>query len=488
MTKETTSRPVKKVLTETKSEKRARTAVVILSCLMAVITVGAAVLGAATDIFKGNPEEKAVAVLILPQEDKENLEKHLQKLWPMAEVGFDTKTMSAEKIFDYIRPYGEDGLYTSFGYSAAAVTHEADPAGRFSDENGSYCYYKIPAEEIDSILRHFGLETNHTVNTESCYYYDSFYYFRSGETDGKINSGKITVSESKRIQDGRYYVTCKFGSKTTYVIASMSENEGKNYWQIHSMSTQPVFDSLGIKIKTDDKNGNDYEMRELIIEGKADDGTVFRKYIIRYPYFFGETQGEIQANSFYSSIIAFYQQQSEQVQSDYKKFIKKGGKAESLPIELHYSAGVSFSDDKYLCLINEIAESVALYNADEAENIQQIQFEPAKKTMECYTFDVESGGYVSKDTLAGKDYSKVYTLLYRIYNSYAYDDVLDETAVGAFVPEDTLKYGERIYNSASTLCENGLVFCFVTDEGIREDVVIPFEVLEKLTEKAEEQV
>lgn len=479
MTKETTSQPVKRVLAETKGEKRARKTVVILSCLMALITVCTAVIGCVTDVFKQDTEEKAVAVLILPQEDKENLEKHLSKLWPLVDTGFDTQTLSVEKMFDYIRPYGEDGLYTSFGYSAVAVTHEADPAMRFADENGSYCYYKIPAEEIDSILRHFGLETNHTVNTENCYYYDSFYYFAFAESDAKKTVGKVSVSDSKRIQDGRYYVTCKFGAKETYVIASMGSSDDESYWKIHSMSTQPVFDSLGIKIKTDDKNGNDYEIRNLVIEGKADDGTVFRKYIIKYPYFFGESQGEIQANNFYSSIITFYQQQSQQVQSDYKKFIKKGGKTESLPIELHYSADVSYSDEKYLCLINEIAESQALYNTEE---VQESSFALAKKTMECYAFDAESGNYVSKDTFVGKDYNKVSQILYRIYNGYPYEAVTGGNLLSNDVPADSRKLGEKIYNSASTLCESGYVFCFVTDDGIREDIVIPFDDLKKLTE------
>ena len=482
MTKETTSRPVKKVLAETAGEKRARKTVVILSCLMALITVSTVGLGCVTDIFKENTEEKAVAVLILPQEDKENLEKHLSKLWPLVDTGFDTQTMSADTMFDHIRPYGEDGLYTSFGYSSVAVTHEADPAMRFADENGSYFYYKIPASEIDSILRHFGLETNHTLNSENCYYYDSFYYFAGAESENKKVSGKVTVAESKRIQDGRYYVTCNFGSKEAYVIASMGESDDESYWKIHSMSTEPVFDSLGIKIKTDDKNGNEYEIRNLVIEGKADDGTVFSKYIIKYPHFFGDSQGEIHANNFYSSIIAFYQQQSQQVQSDYKKFIRKGGKTESLPIEFHYSADVSYSDDKYLCLINEIAESVPVYEKD----AQDASVELSKKTMECYTFDVESGGYVSKDSLAGKDYNKVYSILYRIYSGYPYEDILDEAASGAVVPADTMKYGEKIYNSASTLCKDGMIFCFVTDEGIREDVVIPFQDLKKLTDTAEE--
>ena len=485
MTKETTSRPVKKVLVETKSEKRARRTVVILSCFMALITVCCGVLGSVTDIFKESTDEKAVAVLILPQEDKEKLEKQLSKLWPLVDEGFDTQTMSAEKLFSYIRPYGENGLYNSFGYSADAVTHEADPAKRFADENGGYCYYKIPSSEIDSILRHFGLEANHTLNGEDCYYYDGFYYFASAEAEKAKNSGKVTVADSKRIQDGRYYVTSRFGSEEAYVIASMGEGEDGSYWKIHSMSTQPVFDALGIKIKTDDKNGNDYEIRNLVIEGKTDDGTVFSKYIIKYPYFFGESQGEIQANSFYSSIIAFYQQQSENVQSDYKKYIKKGGKAESLPLELHYSADVSYSDEKYLCLVNEIAESVPAYEGSQ-DDAQQTIVQLAEKTMECYTFDVESGGYISKDTFVGKDYSKVYEVLYRIYNAYPYDDILDETVTGTIVPADTAKRGEKIYNSASTLSEDGYVFCFVTDEGIREDVVIPHGDLEKLTRAAEE--
>lgn len=485
MTKETTAPAVKRVLAETKGEKRARRIVVALSCFMAVITVCTAVLGCVTDIFKAD-DEKAVAVLILPQEDKENLENQLSKLWPLVDEGFDTQTMSAEKIFDYIIPYGENGLYTSFGYSSAAVTNEADPAMRFADENGNYCYYKIPAEEIDSILRHFGLESNRTVNTESCYYYDSFYYFANGETDGERASGAVTVTDSKRIQDGGYYVTCNFGSEEAYVIASMGENSQGSYWKIHSMSTQPVFDNLGIKIKTDDNN-NDYELRNLVIEGKADDGTVFRKYIIRYPYFFGESQAEIQANSFYSSIIAFYQQQSEQLQSDYKKFIKQGGKTESLPIELHYNAQVSYSDDEYLCVINEIAESLPVYSSDSAEEDQTQPVQLAKKTMECYTFDVESGGYVSKDSITGKDYNKVYNLLYRIYNSYPYEDISDESVEGNYVPEDTMKNGENIYNSASTFCEDGYVFCYVTNQGIREDVIIPFEALEKLTQVQEQQ-
>ncbi|MBO5936741.1 MAG: hypothetical protein J6Q79_03890, partial [Clostridia bacterium] len=222
---------------DAKSEKRSRYALVILTCFMAVITACVAVLGGFGNVFEqSGEEEKAVAVLILPQEDKEELEKHLAKLWPLVNVGFDAEKVSAEEIFKHIRPYCEDGLYTSFGYSSVAITHEADPAMRFGDESGDYCYYKIPAEEIDSILRHFGLETNHALNTEECYYYNSCYYFAAGESAGAKSSGKVAVEDSKRIQDGRYYVTTSFGSQTVYVIASMDEDNEESYWKIHSMS------------------------------------------------------------------------------------------------------------------------------------------------------------------------------------------------------------------------------------------------------------
>ena len=462
-----------------KSEKRAKNTVIILSCLMAVITAVTAVLGAATDIFKDS-DVKAVAVLILPQEDKEELEKHLSKLRSLADTGFDTEKMSGEELFAYIEPSSENGLYASFGYTAEKVSEMADPAERFADESGAYAYYKIPADEIDSILNHFGLESNHALNTAKAYYHDGFYYFMYEQSDVQTAQGEVSILDSKRIQDGRYYVTCRFGDKEVYVTASMlSEDEG-NAWKIHSMSLTPVFDSLGIMIKSEDETSGKYEMRQLILEGKAQDGTVFKKYVLKYPYFFGDTQGEIQANNFYSSLITFYRQQSEQVQSDYKKFTKKGGKAQSLPLELHYTATVSFFDETNLCLINEITESVPAY---ESEADTGDAAELGLKTVECNTFDVQTGLYVSKDTLVGKDYIKLSEVLYRIYSGYSYKSLLDESVPSEDVPDDAGDIGDKIYDSAATKCKDGYVFCYVNEYGLREDVVVPFDAAEKLREE-----
>lgn len=478
-------RSAKKKKTASKGEKTSRSIVIALSCVMAVITAATAVLGVATDVFKGS-DVKAVTVLILPQEDKEELENHLSKLWPLATAGFDTETMTVEELMGYIKPYSENGLYTSFGYSAVAVTHEADPADRFKDAEGNYCYYKIPAEEIDSILKQFNVQSNHAVNNKSYYYYDSHYYFSWGESSDEKTGGRITVGDSKRIQDGRYYVPCKFGKNEVYVIASIEEKDDSRYWKIHSMSLTPVFDNLGIMIKDEESTTDSYEIRQLVIEGKADDGTVFKKYLIKYPYFFGDSQGEKGANSFYQSIITYYQQQADQVQSDYKKFIKRGGKTDSLPQELHYDAIVSCSDDKQLCLINEISESLLLYKADKNSDQQSGSQILPKKTLECYTFDLETGLFVAKDSIIGKDYHKVSEILYRIYGGYSYADLTDEDASSESVPDDENGIGEKIYNSASTLCEDGYVFCYVTQEGVREDVVIPFKTIEKITKTATE--
>ena len=467
----------KKKKSASKSEKTSRTIVVALSCVMAVITAVVAVLGVATDIFKGS-DVKAVTVLILPQEDKEELEKHLSKLWPLAATGFDTEKMTVEELMGYIKPYSESGLYTAFGYSAVAITHEADPADRFKDAEGNYCYFKIPAEEIDSILKQFNVQSNHAVNNKAYYYYNLHYYFSWGESSDEKSSGRVTVGDSKRIQDGRYYVPCKFGKNEVYVIASIEEKEDSRYWKIHSMSLTPVFDSLGIMIKNEESTSDVYEIRQITIEGKADDGTVFKKYVIKYPYFFGESQGEIGANSFYQSIITYYQQQADQVQSDYKKFIKRGGKTDSLPHEIHYDAIVSYADDEKLCLINEISESVLLHKGDENQILP-------KKTLECDTFDVETGLFVAKDSIIGKDYHKISEILYRIYSGYSYDDLLDENAESKDVPDDENGIGEKIYNSASTLCKDGYVFCYVTEDGMREDVVIPFDAITKLTQTTE---
>ena len=455
-----------------KEEKKAKNTVVILACIMAVITLATGIVGTVTDIFKAD-ELKAVAVLILPQEDKEALEKHLAKLWPLASVGFDAEKTSGEELFEYIRPYSEDGLYTSFGYSAKAVADVADPAERFKDENGNYSYFKIPRKEIDSILSNFGLEENHALNSEKVYYYDAYYYFAdSGKADNK-SGGKVKILDSKRIQDGRYYVTAKFGKTEVYVTASMISGGG---WEIHSMSLTPLFDSMGVMIKNEETDNSSYEMRQTVIEGKAKDGTVFRKYIIKYPYFFGETQGEIEANNFYSSVITFYQQQSQQIQSEYNKFKKKGGKANSLPLETHYTAQVSYSDEKNLCLINEITESVAMYKND-------TEIKLPIKTIECNTFDVETGTYVSKDNLIGKDYITVEKILYRIYSGYSYEALLDTSVSDVSVPDDWNKLGAKIYNSASTFCEDGYVFCYIGSDGFRQDVVIPFEAVAKLAAK-----
>ena len=173
------------------------------------------------------------------------------------------------------------------------------------------------------------------------------------------------------------------------------------------------------------------------------------------------------------SVLSEYGIQTFIIQSEYNKFKKKGGKTDSLPLEIHYTAQVSYSDEMSLCLVNEITESVAMYKDSTEVNLPV-------KTVECNTFDAETGVYASKDNLIGKDYITIEKILYRIYSGYSFEALLDSTASDVSVPDDVYKLGEKIYNSASTFCKDGYMFCYIGSDGLREDIVIPFDAVEKL--------
>ena len=132
-----------------------------------------------------------------------------------------------------------------------------------------------------------------------------------------------------------------------------------------------------------------------------------------------------------------------------------------------------------------------------------------KRYFEAYLIEKDTGDFVNKDNVIGKDYQKAYELAYRIYNGYDYKEVADslattqaetselisygettdtyqETTSSYYtdetteayiqVPEDSDEIGKKIYESASTLCDDGYLFCFVSEEGYFTRVVIPFSV------------
>ncbi len=456
-----------------KSEKRAKIAVTVLMCLVAVTTAAVIAVSTFTDIFKQEPEVKAVA-LVLSQAEQQELEAQLSKLVPLAENGFDAATMGAEELLSYIKPYSSDGLYAAYGYETAVLSAVADPAMRFKDEAGNYKYCKVTKSRVDNILRQFEINIDHTVNVKDVYYYDGYYYFAA--KDEGVHSSELTaaITASKRIQDGRYYMTCELGDKTVYIIAGKSQQED-TVWKIHRISLSPIFDQLGIMIKESENSLFDYDIKTKVIEGKTQQGNVYCRYVLKYPVFYGKTAGETEANRFYQSVLSYYTQLADDCTEQYKKYIAAGGKESALPLELSYEAQVTYAAGDYIGVTNEISETQPVNENPDEEGADNEPVVPVKKTMECYIFDTETGAYVTKDSIIGKDYQLLEELLYRIYCGYEYEALLSEDAQDtADVPEDEDDLGEAIYASANTISKDGYLFCYVDENACRQDVVIPF--------------
>lgn len=455
-----------------KSEKRAKAFLTVIVCLVAICTAAVVAVGAFTDVFKQKSDVKAVA-LVLSQAEEKELEESLAKFAPLAEKGFDANAMGAQQLLSYIEPASGNGLYAAFGFGKAEALLTPDPAQRFADGEGLYSYYKISAEQTDSILSEFDIIIDHTVNCEDVYYYNGDYYFANRQ--GSLSSAPATadITASKRIQDGRYYVTCELGGKTVYVVVSKAQQESS--WKIQEISLTPVFDQLGIMIRPEQNGLFDYDMKTQVIEGKAQDNKVYCRYVLTYPVFYGDTAGEAEANRFYQSMLTYYTQQVQGSEKQYKQYIKKGGLESALPLEVNFTAEVTYTSGAYIAVTNEISETEPLYKAQSEEENTASAVVPSKKTVECHTFDTETGAYISKDNIIGKDYQLIEELLYRIYCGYDYAALLDENAADSqVIPDDMGGLGEKIYSSASTFSSEGYMFCYINDSGYRQDVVIPF--------------
>lgn len=458
-----------------RSEKRAKTGTVIIMCLVAMCLAGVIGVGAFTDVFKQESEVKAVA-LVLSQAEEEELESQLARLTPLVQQNI-TGEFKTVDLLSFIKPYSKDGLYSAFGYGTALPSVQADPAMRFKDSEGNYKYYKITRSKVDSILSQFDVNADHTINTKDIYYYDGNYYFAAAEDEGEEPDFSADITASKRIQDGRYYLTCKIDGKDIYVIAGKEDLQSKQ-WKIREISSEPIFDQLGIMIKTEQESIFDYEIKTKVIEGKGEDETLFCRYTVEYPVFYGDTAGETEANRFYQSIITYYTQLAQDSASEYKKYVKKGGVQSVLPLETYFSAEVTYTSGAYIAVSNEISETQPVYESqNNEEDVPASAVVPSKKTVECYIFDTETGDYVTKDSIIGKDYQLIEELLYRLYCGYDYEALLNEEVSDTItVPSDGNKLGKKIYESANTLSEDGYVFCYVNEMGYRENVIIPYNI------------
>ncbi|MBQ8504460.1 MAG: hypothetical protein IJ491_09340 [Clostridia bacterium] len=486
--------------------------VCILACMMLVLTF----VSVKSDVFKGNSQAvKTVALSGLSGEEKGELEKWLSGVSAVCDSDLDASHTTVNELLDMVKPYDANGLYRALYDHTQITANIPDPAQRYANENGDYSYYKIEEEKIDAIVELFGLNVNHTANTDDCYYYGGYYYFRDKLDYEPEISYIADVKESKRIQDGSYYIECSFlqesnlsaETKERYAIVEKvsSEDDSETQWKITRLSDEPIFNSSGVLIENE--SGISFEMKTEIIEKKASDGTVYHKYIIEYPVFTGGSLGEQTANQLYSDMITAFSMEEDSVQSDYKKFLKNGGNKDELPLLTHVVSRVTYTDNGYISVLEDTAEYVPSsmpVDENEAQNengeqeettqAENEETQPVKlpeRTVEGYNFDVESGDFITKDAIIGKDYLVISELLYRIYGGYDYSDIAVKLQQGVEtdtseddyenneaeeIPEDEDGLGMKIYESASVICDGGYMFCFVSQDGCAHDVIIPFDI------------
>ncbi len=505
-----------------KAEKKAYNTVLTIVSVMAFLLCVLTALGLGTDVFEQEDSLTAVGISVLTSNEQQLLQDSVSKLYTVMKASeYEQGKVSAEDILHSFNVGSDNGIFAFLGGKAEHITDENDPAIRFkrqqddtatqygsttvsaSEETlGDYDYYKVSKEQIGEMFVSLGVKEDLTVNCEHCYVYKDYYYFASKENSEEFKEYTVQIKSSRRMQDGGYYAVCSVqgaAQDEIYVTAYKEQDEqGATSWNIISVKNEPVFDTLGYLIDYTVEGECSYEMKRVVLEGYLEDGeTLFCEYVIEYPYFLGDTEGEVSVNTLFSSTVANYTLQSEDAQSLYKKYKKAGYDPDELPLQIYSKSQVTYNNDGKIAVKTVISESAKVILQTEQETtssyysynysytlpeIESVTL--GTKTVEGYTIDIETGEYITKDNFVGKDYLTTEELIYRIYSGYDYSTVLsgDEAYNYDTVPYDKEEIGKSFYeNGASVLCEDGYMFFMPGDDGTLKEVVIPNDVLSQLT-------
>lgn len=490
---------------QTKKEKKARISVFVLAAFCAVAMVALTFVGKYTDVFKVSPDNvKTVAFSGFSQSEKTSFEGYAGFFSAFLKTGFDKKTVSQDELLERFLPQKNNGLYYAFfGKTAAVVTDEADPAHRFesgkNEETGEsvFGYCKVKKSSVEKIFSNLGKEIVHCANSRDYYYYDGYYYFAADKSDKSTSKYSVGVSESKRTEDGNYYVVCslqKEGSEkksTLYCTVSLTKSDEGNRWQLLELSSSPLFSEDGKKIVSESGKGVlSYEMKTEKIEVKTKNGIHFADYIIEYPVFTTSTDSEdattqkaaLTLNTLYEELLSKYKAQAETANTLYRRYTKKGGKKSALPAYTYVSSRVTFDRNGYISLLEETNEYIPLQTETKAaESTDGSETEPVNAgillpttTFEGYTLNIETGEFVKKDSVLGKDYYSIQQKLFSIYYQ-AHNEVETDAETGEpVIPADTEEVGMALSSSAWSLSDSGVSFSYLNPLGFSETVVLPF--------------
>ena len=482
----------------TKQEKRTISLIVAVMCFVGLCAGVAACLNISTELFSVDTStDKIVAGVALTSAEEKELEELLANCYSVAKNEFNSESITVEEMLEKINPADKGNIYSRLNNTSEKLQTTADPAKRFVDENGEYAYYKLSEKRVDAVLSRLGLEAYRGESTESCYYCEGYYYFASKPADGKLVGAEVT--KTRRILDGRYYAEFYFyvenegkikKSKTRYLVFEMDENEttGKVSFVLERTSSKDFVSSDG-KLSAEE---NSYSRKKEVIEGYTKDGILYCRYVIEYPVLKGDSVSCKNLNAMFENAVSVYKMKIESVDADYKSFKRAGGDEKQLPYIENVVASIVFEDEKNISFVERIYKLEPGAEASEQEESYYYtsgqEAEPEARlydiAIESYTIDKQSGDFVSKDGVVGKDYTLVAEVLYRIYKGYDYERVLpwnegeeyyyDET------PADTDGYGAAIYDSAWARTKSGISFWYKTTEGYITEVTIPSKVAKKL--------
>ncbi len=479
-----------------KKEKRARGAVVALTVLCAVTMAALTYVGKTTDIFKvSSGQVKTVALSGFTQAERSSFEDYAVFFSALASTGYNSGKTSQTDLLELMKPEKGSGLYAAFFEPERVITEEADPAKRFSQEDGSYLYCKAPKENVQNICKSLGIEVPDYSNTEKFYYYDGFYYFAPAA--GEETSDKkceVKVDSSKRTEDGNYYVQCTLTTsdgetQTVYCIVSLSKQEEKISFCLLELSAKELFGADGTRIQSEENGGLTYEMKKEVFEAKTSSGVHFADYILEYPYFTGTDDNEsakaaaTTLNALYADKLLKYKDNAGKADKLYSRFKKNGGSKEELPLFTYTHTEVTYNEKGYISLLEETNEYVPAPKAEEPAtsayeygNVPVESEEPPVfpvTTFDGYTLVVESCELLKKSDVLGSEHQEIQQKLYEIYYKARHET--DETTGEFVIPEDTDGIGQLITSSAWCLNSDGVLFSFCNSQGIAQNVLLSFE-------------
>ena len=470
---------------EKKQARKSYIAIKAIACICAVIIAALTGVSMFTDVFENKPEGiKTVALSGLTDSEEELFAQFFSKVYPLYGKKINFRKTSIYDFLEMIDVSSSNGLYASFFGKAEHVTDSADPANRFSSAGGSWNYYKVKASQIKKLAECFGIELVNSANNVRFYFLDGYYYFAGEKTNsGSKKALNIEVKNSKRTEDGNYYVTCCIdGSKdkSIYCLVSFDrEQQGDAAWTLREISDEEMFSIDGTKITAEDESSLAFEMRHEVITAKTSKNKIYAKYIIDYPYFTDEQSTTAQTiNTLYSEIVASYKEKAKKADGYYKKYNRRGYDKSLLPAYTYFVSTVAYNKNGYISLLDETTyyspETVAREMIKASANGTEYKKSFPTLTYSGYTIKTDTGEFVKKEDVFGSDYSSYQSKLYELYMGYG------EGYEGTTLPDND-NIGTLIYSCPWVLTEKGVGFCYQGENVYNNFIVLPYSNIENST-------